>query len=363
MSKHRDDKGSKVALKPTSPSPNDFDVVWETKTFQVQTSGAPTPFPIKVLHGYRRYNVHYMVSPEVGHQTVLAVHGLMHNALVFEPLGHALLKDLNNKTKHFYAISLPGHGDTTSGSSHGVSGIPGQRLYGEVTLEDYAEALTSVARQIGHVDTIVAHSQGGIVVQLAEKMLQLASSSFQSATQSQTSRIVLIASTMPVEVTWDAAENGVLRATLNALNAVQPPVAGKGTLLSITDLDWYRLFYSYPALSTPPMPVAGGPNLTTQVPKLRTDEPSAAPFHSLGIEQLRPSIPANLFSFYSFHNIALQEDAFLPPAELEVLGNYLKPGSGHILIASQPGAPAIHCALYTRPGSLVPYLVGGADEI
>ncbi|HWN69138.1 MAG TPA: alpha/beta hydrolase [Haliangium sp.] len=358
MSKHSADQGSKaVALPPASS--NDFDVLWETKTFHVTTSGAPAPFPIKVLHGYRRYNVTYVVSPEIGHQTVLAVHGVMHNALVFQPLGHELLSKLSNKTKHFYSISLPGHGDTTPGSRHGVSGIPGPKLFGQVTLEDYAEALTQVAKQIGHVHTIVAHSQGGIVVQVAEKLLQLAGSSLQSATQSKTNRIVLLASTTPDEVSWFAADNDYLTPILVNLGAIKT-TPQNGTFLSITDMQWRDLFYLDGT-----MPVAGGPDPTTQVPRLRTDEPSAAASVSLATGQPgqlhRPSIPANLFASFSFRNIAFEADTFLTAADLNGLGNHLKPGSGHILITSQSGAPAIHCALYTRPGALVPYLVGGDD--
>jgi hypothetical protein len=42
---------------------------------------------------------------------------------------------------------------------------------------------------------------------------------------------------------------------------------------------------------------------------------------------------------------------------------YLKPGSGHTLIASAPGSPAIHCALYTRPASFASLLAWGGGPI
>jgi hypothetical protein len=331
----------------------DLSVVWETETFHVQTSGAPAPFPVKVLHGYRRDEV----SPDTERQTVLAVHGLMHNALVFQPLGDELLGHPDRQTSHFYAISLPAHGDVARGSTHGVSEIPGHRRYGEVTLEDYAEALIQVARRLGRIDTIVAHSQGGIVVQLAEAMLQASGSSFRSMTQTQTRRIVLVTSTIPREVAWEASDNGLLASILGSLDAVKMDPE-KGPFLSISDSSWYGLFYSHPALATPTVPVAGGPDLAAAVPHLRVDAPTAASLTSMGLGQPRPSVPAGLFETFSLLNIAFQDDAFVTPRDLDELGNHLKLGAGHILITSQPDAPAIHCGLYTRPASLVPYLLG-----
>ena len=341
-----------------SPAPaGDLSVVWVTETFHVMTSGAPAPFPVKVLHGYRRDEA----SPDKDRQTVLAVHGLMHNALAFQPLGNELLGHPGKQTAHFYAISLPGHGDMTSGSTHGMSGFPGHRLYGEVTLEDYAEALIQVAEQIGRVDTIVAHSQGGMVVQLAEAMLQDSGSSFRTMPQTRTRRIALLSSITPREVSWAAADSGVLAQILGSLDAVKSDPE-KGTVLSISDASWYALFYSYPALANPPAPVASGPELATTVPHLRADASSASAFNSLGLGQERPSIPEGLFEEFSFSNIAFQDDAFLSTTDLNGLGNYLKPGAGHILIASQPDAPAIHCAVYTRPAAIVPHLLGDAPE-
>jgi pimeloyl-ACP methyl ester carboxylesterase len=335
----------------------DLSVAWVTETFYVMTSGAPAPFPVKVLHGYRRDEA----STDKDGQTVLAVHGLMHNALVFQPLGEELLGHPGKKTAHFYAISLPGHGDMTSGSTHGVSGFPGHRLYGEVTLEDYAEALIQVAEQIGRVDTIVAHSQGGMVVQVAETMLQDSGSSFRTMPQTRTRRIVLLSSITPREVSWEAADSGVLAQILGSLDAVKAE-PGQGAFLSISDAAWYALFYSNPALANPPVPVPGGPDLATKVPHLRSNAPSASSFNALGLGQERPSIPEYLFEEFGFSNIAFEGDAFLSPADLNELGNYLKPGTGYTLIASQPDAPAIHCALYTRPAPLVPYVLGDAPE-
>jgi hypothetical protein len=345
-------------------------VVWETETFYVQTSGAPAPFPVQVLHGRHRDEASgdedsgddafgAEASGDDDRQTVLAVHGLMHNALVFQPLGNELLGHPGRQTGHFYAISLPAHGDMTLGSEHGVSGFPGHRQYGEVTLEDYAEAVLQVAAQIGRVDTIVAHSQGGMVVQLAEAMLQDSGASFRTMPQTRTRRIVLLSSITPREVSWPASDSGALASILGSLDAVKSDPE-KGAFLSIADASWYGLFYCHPMLAEPAVPVAGGPELATEVPHLRVDAPTAAALNALGVGQPRPSIPEGLFEEFHFLNIAFQDDTFLAPADLDGLGNYLKPGAGRILIASQPDAPAIHCALYTRPASLVPHVLGAA---
>ena len=347
-----------------NPPMGDFNVIWETKTLMVGPVNKLVP--VKVLHGYRRYNIDYVVSPEVDHQVVLAVHGIMHNALCFQPLGNQLLGDLSKKTRDFYSISLPGHGDMTPGSWHGVSGIPIGRRYGDVTLEDYAEALIQVAKQLGRIDAIVAHSQGGIVVQLAEAKLQASGSSFSST--AQTSRIVFLASTLPLGLTWNASDQGMINSILNSLQALQPD-SGNGKFLSISDFDWYRLFYSHPVLSDPPVPVVGGPDLATVVPHLRTNAPTAASFNALGCDTMalvpRPAVPPNLFRYYHFINIGFHDDLFFTTMELDALGNYLKPGTGHILITSpQLNVPVIHCELYTRPASIVPYLLGaGGDNL
>lgn len=346
---------------------NTFRVIWQTKTVYVMTSGAAAPFPIKILHGFRKFNVDYVVSPELDHRTVLAVHGFMHNARFFTPLGLAMLSDLSYKTSHFYAISLPGHGDMTPmtpNNTHGMSGVPDNFLYGDMTLEVYAEALIEVAKQLGRIDTIIGHSQGGIVVQLAEALLQAAQASF--CTIAQTSRIALMASALPSNLPWAGSDTGGFYAILQQV-ATLSSAPNMGTYYSMTDSAWSALFYSVPNMTVQGAPAAA------LVPQLRTNAPWVASSKALGLPvvpqppppppppmlQLRPDIPANLLQPFDLRNIAFEEDALIAPSEAMALSNHLKQGAPLILLPSVPGDPAFHSTPYTSPARLIPYLAGG----
>ncbi|MBT8364904.1 MAG: alpha/beta hydrolase, partial [Deltaproteobacteria bacterium] len=104
-------------------------------------------------------------------KSLIAVHGLANTANTWKPLANELFSDnpIGRKVRSILAINLPGRG---------YSSLPkGEMdlLFGELTLNDQARAVIGTLeriRQAGfHPRTIMAHSQGGLIVQMVQQAL------------------------------------------------------------------------------------------------------------------------------------------------------------------------------------------------
>jgi len=102
--------------------------------------------------------------------SIFAVHGAVLNGTFFQPLAQALFNDnpTGSIVCRVVAIDQPGHG----GSGLPENGI----LFGELSVDDYANVLLNTLETLSRdfnisPKSIMAHSTGGLVVQVAQQKL------------------------------------------------------------------------------------------------------------------------------------------------------------------------------------------------
>src|SRR5262249_37846109 len=112
----------------------------------------------------------YVNGPQCTGQVLFAVHGFAHTAATWELFAEALFEgnSAGQKVCQIMAIDLPGHGE---------SSLPtGTLLFGELTLDDYVTVLRGALAQLGalgvHPQTVLAHSQGDLLVQMTQQALK-----------------------------------------------------------------------------------------------------------------------------------------------------------------------------------------------
>jgi pimeloyl-ACP methyl ester carboxylesterase len=100
--------------------------------------------------------------------TVLALHGLSHTANSWGPFADSLFthNPAGRKVGQVVALNMPGHGQ---------SGVPAGLPLGDLTLDDYATILVRCLEALRdykfHPRTVIAHSLGGLVTQMAQQQL------------------------------------------------------------------------------------------------------------------------------------------------------------------------------------------------
>jgi predicted alpha/beta hydrolase len=105
-------------------------------------------------------------SKNGGDKTLLAVHGLAHTGATFGPLVKELFKKTgNDKIGRVLALNFPGRNG---------SGLPSNKQFGDLTIEDYTAVLLGVLDQLPKhikIESLVGHSMGGLIVQTAQNSL------------------------------------------------------------------------------------------------------------------------------------------------------------------------------------------------
>lgn len=169
-------------------------------------------------------------------KNVVVVHGLAHTGNAVKPLAQAIFADSNlkNKVSNIIVFDLPGHG----GSS-----LPQGLLFGQMSLDDYANTFLSVLSELNelnvYVDAVVGHSMGAVIVQLAQSKLLALGADLKS--DFGVNNVVLLASTMPRQLPWVLADSGLT--TLLALPniRVSPEL---GTYVDVPTLLWQNLWFT-----------------------------------------------------------------------------------------------------------------------
>lgn len=179
-----------------------------------------------------------------GHKgkSIIALHGLANTASAWKPLASELFSDnpIGKEVCSILAINLPGRG--YSGLPEGETGL----LFGQLTLDDHAQAVIGTlerVRQAGfHPATIMAHSQGGLIVQMVQQALLDDGSSLRS--EFGIKKAFLIAPIGPAAVPWGYATSGKGATDVGGfLNFSNPEV---GPHVAIPDGIWPYLFFAYP---------------------------------------------------------------------------------------------------------------------
>jgi pimeloyl-ACP methyl ester carboxylesterase len=131
-------------------------------------------FPVTVRGtGAATIAAHVFENPaHRGVVTVLAVHGLSETGFIFGPLAQTIFADhaLGLTVRRIIAIDLPGHGDSSDPTN-----LPEGVNFGDLTIEDETSVVVQsidALRKLGvPASAIVAHSMGGLEVQLAQQEL------------------------------------------------------------------------------------------------------------------------------------------------------------------------------------------------
>ena len=155
---------------PPPPPPNAEPVA---TTESAITSGALS-FPVTVRGtGGATIAAHVFENPaHRGVVNVLAVHGLSETGFIFGPLAQTIFADraLGLTVRRIIAIDLPGHGDSSDPTN-----LPEGVDFGDLTIEDETSVVIQsidALRKLGvPASAIVAHSMGGLEVQLAQQEL------------------------------------------------------------------------------------------------------------------------------------------------------------------------------------------------
>lgn len=97
----------------------------------------------------------------------MCVHGFGDNSTIYEPLAKELIN--KEKVRNVYILDLPGHGNSTV--TQGSASLP--KYASDFTLIHYSDALRVLLSQMTvtegkKIQTIVGHSLGGIVIQIAQ---------------------------------------------------------------------------------------------------------------------------------------------------------------------------------------------------
>jgi pimeloyl-ACP methyl ester carboxylesterase len=136
-----------------------------------------------------------------GNKTLLAVHALTHTGASFAPLANELFKQKgNDKVGRVLALNFPGRNG---------SGLPSNVPFGNLTVEDFTAVLLGVLDQLpkqAKIETIVAHSMGALIAQMAQDSLLSSGTSLQK--KYGIKNVYLLTPSIPNPIPWLLADSG-----------------------------------------------------------------------------------------------------------------------------------------------------------
>lgn len=279
---------------------------------------------------------------------VLAVNGFAHTAATWEPFARALLAREPGSVCRVLALDLPGHG----GSGLPTGGLP----FAFLTLDDAASALLGALAALpalGYdVDGLVAHSQGGMVVQLAQQRLVSDDSGLRGA--HGVKQVVLLAPTPPAGLPWAFVDGGTAGALLGQFYVAADPLLGPH--FAIPDALWPYVFFTTPSGALAPL----APSAADVAARgYNAPEPllsalqlvGAAPFAS------RPPVDAGVFgpgAGTRLTVVAFEQDALIRPEEAAAIAAHLSGGEGEgARLQVVTGPFAVHDLYVADPDALL----------
>jgi pimeloyl-ACP methyl ester carboxylesterase len=295
-------------------------------------------------------DIHYAVyvndaGPCEG-KVVLAVHGVAHTAASWRPLAESLFADnpTGRKVCQLVAVDLPGHG---------TSALPTGMPFGVLQLADYVAVVRASLERLPRLgirpNTLLGHSQGGLVIQLTQQALLAEGSSLRDL---HVRDVVLLASVGPAGLRWDflAFAPDVLAAFL------VPEHATLGPHVAIPDAAWPFVFFSDITGG-----VAGAPP-AADIARYNSPEPLFSSLELLGFPPFsRPSVASGIFgpdSGTALQVVALERDTIVRPNESEDLYEHLTGMPATQGFAVVTGPLAIHDMHVLAPGALLSAIAG-----
>jgi pimeloyl-ACP methyl ester carboxylesterase len=260
-------------------------------------------------------------SKNSGNKTLLAVHGLAHTGRTFEPLANELFnKTGRDKIGRVLALNFPGRNR---------SGLPSNKPFGDLTIEDYTAVLLGVLDQLPKrikIETILGHSMGGLIVQTAQNSLRSSGTSLQK--EYGIKNVYLLAPSIPNPLPWlfaDSVEDSNIPAILTFLKRSDPILGDYLQLLSrrpaIQDQllgIWLTIFFTNSSGEFAP----GTPFTTALSKKYVSNEALIMIQQELGFDLgvgsngfVRPSVKRGIFNKRvqkCFRIVAFSEDLGIP---------------------------------------------------
>jgi pimeloyl-ACP methyl ester carboxylesterase len=292
------------------------------------------------------FKVYESAVPSCGGDVVLAVHGITHNAESWRPFaGRMLERGLAGRSVcTVVAIDLPGHGE---------SGLPaGGVRFGALALADYVAVLRASLERLPPAlrpDTLLGHSQGGLLIQLAQKALLAGRADLHGL---GVLRAVLLTSVPPRPVPWEFADSGAAVPVLSRFIRVNRTL---GLHAAIPGAAWPSVFFSDLTGA-----IVGAPD-PADVARYNAPAPLTASLQLIGFLLPRPSVRAGAFAperGTALTVVALENDSLIRPHEGTLLYEHLtgEPGAGAVIVVAGP--TAVHDMHVADPDALLTAIAG-----
>lgn len=285
-------------------------------------------------------------------EDVLFVAGMAHSGSAFRPLAEALIADpqVGKKVKRAVLLNFPGRDDCAFPESWPRDSVK----FGDLGLDDYANVLVGALlelRLVGiSVDRIVAHSMGGLVVQIAQDRLLDRSTSLRAL---GVKNITVIGSAAPKEVPNAFLDSGMAVAILNQFVVTSPEL---GQYVSVPLPNFLGLFFTdytqqlVPNAPSPETIIAEG---------YQAIESYAAAFETVGTSTDRPSVAADVFAPQkgtSLRVVVGAQDVFNNVPQQQLLYQHLTGDISNAGVSIINSADAVHDVIISNPAEVVPFL-------
>ena len=289
-------------------------------------------------------------------QTALAVYGFAHTAATWGPLAEAMFAQPSSAICRIVAIDLPGHGASGLPVGERVPG-EGNLLFGNLLLHDYASAvlgaLDALAARGIRPGALIAHSQGGMVVQIAQDRLVAQGTSLRQRFGIQ--EVTLLAPTMPAGLGWAFADGGIAAALLSNFGAFTPE---RGVHFAIPDPIWPALFFSR---ASDGITVAEAPaGATVGALGYNAPEPLFSALQLVGGAHpafpTRPAIQRGIFAGVMGTRlvlVAFENDQLVRPAEADALFSHLTADRNGHKFSVVTGPASVHDMFVSSPAELL----------
>lgn len=282
-----------------------------------------------------------------GGRTILIHHGLAHSGNAVKPLAQKIFADatLSAKVSNIVIINLPGRNG---------SPLPQGVLFGDLSMVDYASIFLSVLDGLNnqniHVDSIVGHSMGAVVVELAQNKLLAQGKDLK--TDYGIENVVLMAPSIPREIPWLISDSQL--STILALPNIRFSFS-MGTFVDIPTLLWQNLWFTTRlyVIYSPTTPSIFDIQNLGYISK-EAYQASAEVIGVLGYQ--RPSVGSGIFNVnkgINFRLVAFSEDRNASTSEERNLYRHVTndPNDQRYTIVTRPDA--VHDMLISSPQGLI----------
>jgi pimeloyl-ACP methyl ester carboxylesterase len=283
-------------------------------------------------------------------RTVLAIHGLTHTAASWQPFAEQLFEKHQGPVPcRVVAVDLPGRGGS------GVPDVPGEPLYGDMLLDDFVTVLLQAMDRLPALGlrstSIVAHSQGALLVQMAQQRLIESGATLRS--EHGITRALFLAASPPADLPWFFAT--IAFGFFEPFLVLDPQL---GLVIAIPDDAW-PFFYFTNLAGTP---VSNFPS-PAEVATYNAIEPTASSAQLIGLTDeegnvlvprpvVAPGIFADPYGTELFMVVG-EQDVLINWQENAVLYGFLTGDTELERFVVAPGPEAVHGLHISDPAAVV----------